>query len=89
MTSGKTSGTTGESKAVQAVKIQLTGSKASNYDVYYRAHVQTYGWLGWTKNGAAAGTTGYEKRMEALQVMILPKGAAAPGPYQMHIRKKH
>ena len=60
----KTSGTTGESKAVQAVKIQLTGSKASNYDVYYRAHVQTYGWLGWTKNGAAAGTTGYEKRME-------------------------
>lgn len=79
VTSGNVSGTTGISKSVQAVKIELTGTKAANYDIYYRAHVQDYGWLGWTKNGAAAGTTGYEKRLEALQIIVLPKGSAAPG----------
>lgn len=79
VTSGQVSGTTGQNKAVQAVKIELTGTQAKNYDIYYRAHVQDYGWLGWAKNGAAAGTTGYEKRMEALQIVVVPKGSAAPG----------
>lgn len=76
---GQVSGTTGQNRAVQAVKIELTGTQAKNYDIYYRAHVQDYGWLGWAKNGAAAGTTGYEKRMEALQIAVVPKGSAAPG----------
>ena len=46
---------------------------------YYRAHVQTYGWLGWTKNGAKAGTEGMSKRMEGIQIVLVEKGGKAPG----------
>ena len=79
VTSGQPSGTTGQSKAIQAVKIELTGTQANNYDIYYRAHVQTYGWLGWAKNGASAGTSGYSKRIEGIQIKLVAKGGAAPG----------
>ena len=61
VTSGQPSGTTGQSKAIQAVKIELTEPRRIIMIFITRAHVQTYGWLGWRKNGAAAGTTGYEK----------------------------
>lgn len=51
---------------------------AKKYDIYYRVHVQTYGWLGWTKNGAKAGTEGMSKRMEAVQIQLVEKGTAGP-----------
>ena len=44
---------------MEALKIQLTGSAAANYDIYYRTHVQNLGWLDWAKNGAASGSAGY------------------------------
>ena len=47
---------------------------ANYYDVYYRVHVQTYGWLGWVKNGDKAGTEGMAKRTEAIQIQIRKKG---------------
>ncbi len=56
---GKVSGTTGQSKSVQAIQIRLTGEMANHYDVYYRAHVQDKGWLGWACNDQVAGTTGF------------------------------
>lgn len=79
VTTGQTAGTTGKNKAMQAVNIELTGTQASKYDIYYRAHVADYGWLGWAKNGAPSGTVGYGKQLEALQIVVLPKGAKAPG----------
>lgn len=47
-------GTEGEAKRLEAIKIQLTGADKDKYDVYYRVHAQSYGWLGWAKNGAPA-----------------------------------
>lgn len=76
---GQTAGTTGQNRAIQAVKIQLTGTEAQNYDIYYRTYVAGYGWLGWAQNGAGAGTVGYEKQMEALQISVVAKGTEAPG----------
>lgn len=73
------SGTEGESKRLEAIKIQLTGSSKNLYDIYYRVHAQDFGWLGWASNGAAAGTAGYSKRLEAIEVVIVEKGATAPG----------
>lgn len=73
-------GTTGRSLAVECVKMRLTGGLSEYYDVWYRAYVQDYGWLGWASDGARAGTTGIGYRVEALQVRILAKGSAAPGP---------
>ena len=52
---------------------------AQKYDIYYRAHVADYGWLGWAKNGEMAGTSGLAKRVEAMQVVLVKKGGIAPG----------
>ncbi|MGO5308134.1 hypothetical protein ACTQ1L_14740 [Agathobacter sp. LCP21S3_B2] len=41
-------------------------------------HAQNYGWLGWTKNGAMAGTTGKSYRLEAVQIVVVEKGNVAP-----------
>lgn len=65
--------------SVQAVKISLTGDLAKYFDVYYRAHVQSYGWMGWAKNGAPAGSQGLSLNMEAYEVAVVLKGSAAPG----------
>lgn len=65
--------------AVQGIRFRLTGPLSSAYDIYYRMHVSNYGWLGWAKNGATAGTTGLAEHAEAIQVAIVPAGAAAPG----------
>ena len=72
-------GTEGEAKRLEAIKIQLTGADRDKYDVYYRVHAQSYGWLGWAKNGAPSGTAGYAKRLEGIQIVVVKKGAAAPG----------
>jgi len=79
VTDGAQAGITGQSKRMEAIEIALTGTMASRYDVYYRVHVQTYGWLDWAKNGEMAGTSGLSKRMEAIQVVLVPKGGNAPG----------
>ena len=65
---------------IEAVKISISGDLAKYYDIYYRAHVQKYGWLGWAKNGQAAGTTKCSYRMEALEIRLVSKDANAPGP---------
>jgi hypothetical protein len=57
-----------------AYKMRLTGEMAEHYDVYYRVHVAGTGWLGWAKNGAAAGTRSYSYRNTAVQVVLVKKG---------------
>jgi len=57
-----------------AYKMRLTGEMAENYDTYYRVHVAGTGWLGWAKNGAAAGTRSYGYRNTAVQVVLVKKG---------------
>ena len=63
----------------EAICITLTGEMAEHYDIYYRVHAQTFGWLDWAKNGAPAGTAGYAKRLEGIEIKLVPKGGAAPG----------
>ena len=47
--------------------------------MWYRVHSQTYGWFGWAKDGEPAGTAGQSKRVEALEVRVLPKGDEPAG----------
>jgi hypothetical protein len=47
--------------------------------VYYRVHVSNYGWTGWAMNAELAGSTGCGRAVEALEVVVVPKGSAAPG----------
>lgn len=69
------SGTSGHSKRLEAIQIQLTGDIANKYDIYYRVHAQNYGWLGWTKNGQSSGTEGYSYRLEAIEVKLVEKNS--------------
>lgn len=71
---GQKSGTEGQSLQGEAVKIQLSSSLSSYYDIYYRVHVADYGWLGYAKNGEPAGTEGGSMRMEAIQIELVSKG---------------
>ena len=75
---GEMAGTSGESKRLEAFCLKLTGDLEKHYDVYYRTHVQHFGWLGWAKNGEKCGTTGFSYRMEALQIVLVKKGSKAP-----------
>ena len=79
VTDGEASGTSGESKRLEAIRIELTSEMADQYDVYYRVHAQSFGWLGWAKNGEEAGTSGYSKRLEAIEIVLVEKGGEAPG----------
>ncbi|MFC4321217.1 glucosaminidase domain-containing protein [Litchfieldia salsa] len=66
---GKMSGTSGESKRMEAIKISLKNSPYSG-DITYKTHVQNYGWLSPVSNGALSGTSGESKRMEAIQINL-------------------
>lgn len=66
---GALSGTTGEQKRLEAVKIRLNQQPFSG-DIQYSTHVQTYGWQDFVSNGAQAGTTGEQKRMEAVKIQL-------------------
>lgn len=70
---GKTSGTSGQSKRIEAIKIRLTGEISNYYDVFYRVQCQDFGWLGWTCNDRIAGTTGGGYRIESIQIKLYPK----------------
>ena len=78
VTDGQSCGTTGKSLRVEALWIRLTGELEKEYDVYYRAHIQNEGWLGWASNGSYAGSLGRSLRMEAFQIKLVKKGAEAP-----------
>lgn len=75
---GAVSGTTGQKKSLYAVQMNLSGSAAEKYDLYYQVHKSNIGWTGWVKNGTELGTDSLSKKIEAVQVLLVPKGNAAP-----------
>ena len=66
---GLTSGTEGESKRIEGIKIKLADVEYSG-DVEYEVHIQDYGWLGSVKNGEVAGKIGEDKRVEAIRIKL-------------------
>lgn len=86
---GQMSGTQGQAKRLEAIRIVLTGEVSRQYDIYYRVHAQTFGWLDWAKNGEPAGTAGLAKRLEGIQIVLVRKGGKAPGSTERaYIEKK-
>lgn len=69
---GVTAGTTGQSKRMEAFKLNLDLGKYSGTDssVSVEAHCQSYGWRGAVSSGSVAGTTGEGKRLEALRITL-------------------
>lgn len=65
---GSTSGTSGQSKRLEGIKIKLSSSL--NGGIQYRTHVQDYGWQNWSSNDQMSGTSGQSKRLEAIQIKL-------------------
>ena len=86
--SGEAAGTEGQGLRLEALKAKLTGDMAEHYNVYYRVHAQNIGWMGWAKNGESAGTEGFGWRLEGVQIALVEKGGAAPGPTEASFIKK-
>lgn len=70
---GNASGTIGQSKRLEAVKIRLTGDIAKQYSVYYRVDVQNVGWTNFVKDNEIAGTSGLAWRLEAVEIRLVKK----------------
>ncbi len=66
---GQTSGTTGKSKRLEAIQINLSNPLYSG-SVQYQTHVQDIGWQSWKTDGAMAGTSGKSKRLEAIRIKL-------------------
>lgn len=65
---GQSSGTSGESKRLESIKIKLADGVDGG--IAYTTHVQSYGWLGEVSNGAVSGTSGESKRLEAIKIRL-------------------
>ena len=70
-------GTTTTTMPLEAVRIQLTGQLAENYDVYYSVY-ENGAWTDLVMNGQTAGTEGRGLRVDGLRIAITAKGAGAP-----------
>ena len=66
---GQTSGTVGEAKRLEAIKIKLPDGVSGSIE--YRTHIEDIGWeKNWSKDGAESGTEGQCKRLEAIQIRL-------------------
>lgn len=63
----------------EAVKIHLSEELSAQYSIWYRAHSSEFGWLGWAHDGEAAGSVGYGRNIEAVEIRLVASGSDAPG----------
>ncbi len=80
---GEMSGTSGQSKRLEGIKIQVSNLTHTQGGLQYRTHVQTYGWQGWVGNGQMSGTSGESKRLEAIEIQLTGDLA---GKYDIYYR---
>ena len=68
---GGTTGTTGQSRRLEAVNIKITDSSNKDAHIYYQSHLQNIGWeSGWKQDGETTGTTGQSRRLEAIKIKL-------------------
>ena len=86
VSNGISSGTTGEGKRIEAVKIKLEGDANPNMRICYRAHVKRNDWTSEVCDGATAGTTGENRRMEGVKIRLLNAPAGCSVQYRAHVK---
>ena len=62
---------------LESIAMELTGSSASSYDLYYKVY-QNGSWTDWSMNGSPAGTEGIGLRVDGIKASITAKDAGAP-----------
>ncbi|PLR80644.1 hypothetical protein CVD25_19020 [Bacillus canaveralius] len=94
---GESAGTEGLSTQLEAIEIVLTekgGESPGLTDkpfitkpsVVYSTHIETFGWLGYSVNGAMSGTTGKAKRLEAIKIDITNAPYSGDITYSAHVQ---
>ncbi|WP_053215696.1 N-acetylmuramoyl-L-alanine amidase [Niallia circulans] len=66
---GASSGTTGQAKRLEAIKIELNNASFQG-DIVYSTHIQGTGWVTNSSNGEISGTVGKSKRLEAIKISL-------------------
>ena len=69
-TDGQTAGTSGQSKRLEGIKINLMDNDLHSGDIQYQTHIQDIGWQDWKSNGDLSGTTNQSKRLEAIRIKL-------------------
>lgn len=70
VTNGNKSGTEGESKRLEAIKIQLVDAPMSG-GIEYQTHIQNQGWeKKWAANNAVSGTEKKSLRLECIRIKL-------------------
>lgn len=77
MADGAEAGGSAWDMPLEAMRMELTGSHAGNYDLYYKVY-QNGAWTDWAVNGATAGVEGAGLRIDGIRASITAKGAGAP-----------
>lgn len=70
-------GSTETNKPLEAVKMELTGELAENYDLYYSV-LQSGTWTELSKNGGTAGVEGQGLRIDGIRIAVTKKDAGLP-----------
>ncbi len=65
---GKSSGTVGEAKRLESIKIEVETD--ADLGISYSTHVQSKGWIDPVADGKESGTTGESKRLEAIKIEL-------------------
>ncbi|WP_170272435.1 C47 family peptidase, partial [Lactococcus hircilactis] len=76
---GAMAGTTGQSLRIEAIKINLTGKLAQQYDIYYSGYIEGTGYTDYVKNGEILGKTGTSKMLNGVNILLRKK---TPSPSQ-------
>ncbi|MDO4520789.1 MAG: hypothetical protein Q4B44_04020, partial [Erysipelotrichaceae bacterium] len=87
VSSGAVSGTTGQNRQIEALRIFLSGDAVNEYDVAYRVKIREYGWTGWALNGDQCGSEGYSLSLLGLEVRLVPKGSVESDPDSCFFKK--
>ena len=67
---GNTSGTTGQSKRLEGIKIKLSNQKYTG-NIEYKTFIESLGWeSSYKKNDEISGTTGRSLRLEAIKIRL-------------------
>lgn len=85
---GNASGTVGQSKAVEAITLNLQNAPYGG-NLEYRTHVSGVGWQQYVKEGDVSGTTGQRKPVEAIQIRLTGEMADHYDVYyRAHVQNK-
>ena len=66
---GVTGGTTGQSKKMEAIKIQIANTQTTD-DITYSTRSIGKSWGAWQKNNAVSGTTGQKLSIDAIKIKL-------------------